>query len=46
MTFIHRGERFQLHLYGPVTCLCWNLTDKTLWRFDTHELRDLLETNK
>ena len=40
--FTHEGERFQLHLYGPVTCLCWNLADKTLWRFTTSELLELL----
>lgn len=41
--FTHEGERYQLHLYGPVTCLCWNLADKTLWRFTTEELMTILE---
>ena len=40
--FTFDGERFQLYLYGPVTCLCWNLNDKTLWRFTTDELRGIL----
>ena len=41
-TFNHEGERFQIERYGPVTCLCWNLADKTLWRFETEELMEIL----
>ena len=35
--FTHEGERFQLYLYGPVTCLCCCLTDQKLYRFTTEE---------
>jgi hypothetical protein len=43
--FTHEGERFQLHLYGPVTCLCYCLSDQTLWRFETQELLQLIQEN-
>jgi hypothetical protein len=43
MTFTHEGERFQVHLFGPVTSLCWNLKDMQLYRFTTKELREILE---
>ena len=43
--FKHEGERFQVYLFGPVTCLCFNLTDETLWRFETAELLQLIREN-
>ena len=40
--FTHEGERFQLYLYGPVTCLCCCLSDQKLYRFTTQELLEKL----
>ena len=42
MTFTHHGEKYQLHLIGPVTCLCYCLSDQKLYRFTTAEIRGYL----
>ena len=40
--FVHEGERFQVEMVGPVTCLCYCLADNKLWRFETEELAKIL----
>ena len=40
--FDHEGSRYQIDLIGPISCLCWNLEDKQLWRFGTVELAEIL----
>ena len=40
--FTHEGEKFQLYLYGPMTCLCYCLQDQKLYRFTTAELMEII----